>query len=881
MPDPQPQQDPTVQDIIRDEAMKAGVPPELALAIAQQESGFNPTVTGPRLPNGESAIGTMQLLPSTAASLGVDPTDPRQNIAGGVKYLRQLLDRHQGDLGKVLGEYGGVRTNTTYVPQVLGRIGAFQTAAPAMAPVAAVGTPPPGTTPPQPAAQPQKNLLGQPVPAGSTDLGMGGAIGGKVASAVKGVADGFNPMTRTGRRNLAGGIGAVAAIPAAVALSPELAVAGLAGTALSVGGAALGGAAAETGEQVVGREPINPTEIAKAGAEQGALDLAGHGMLWVPRALTRRLVASSVSKQAFAHFSQAKQATLDTLQAGLDTVSKQIRDYTHATRPIVAGNVRAAQAAGKQGVEAATAAGAARIAGEEAAHANLVATPPDAVLAGRQANAVIQGQARDALDLSGKRVEEAAASGPGVDITRLKAEAQRILEKEIRPPQEAFPRATTEAATAAEITAQTGIAPERIVELEQRAATGSKVAADNLATLQAAVAAAQGEGQKEILKHPALGTITRILNAADEVPFADAHAFKKELDDSLKGSWDQTVKKRVTSLTQHLRTELRQALAGHEPYNVATAAYAQTAKLFEKGYAPRLRKIALDSPEALVSMITPKNPTRAAMLTKLLTETAAEGGGEAEGRQALEAVQAAWVHQKLITGPLEKLGERVDALSPEFRQAFLGDPKAQQVLSNLKTIHAAYLRLQEQAAKEVAAAKTAGVAGVQTASKTGKAALADARYDVATELQKGRIALREASKTTPEQQAFLESTVGPKQVMKPEDTLAHAARVIGLGLFQLWGGLSAMRLLKGPSAKDLIEYAAFSNEWTKAWVTAATSQRPGQAVADLLRAFDAANVVRGNDQSWKPKGRVGVPPPPTTPPISSRPGSQVGAPPPR
>src|SRR6185436_1145129 len=108
--------DPTIQDLIRQAAQKAGVPPELALSVAEQESSFNPTAVGPKLGTGENAIGTFQILPSTGKRLGIDPNDPVQNINGGVQYLRELLDRHQGDLNKVLSEYGGVKTDTTYVP---------------------------------------------------------------------------------------------------------------------------------------------------------------------------------------------------------------------------------------------------------------------------------------------------------------------------------------------------------------------------------------------------------------------------------------------------------------------------------------------------------------------------------------------------------------------------------------------------------------------------------------------------------------------------------------------------------------------------------------------------------------------------------------------
>ena len=65
------------------------VPVALLLAMGQVESGFDPNVV-----SGAGAIGIMQLIPGTAASLGVEnPYDPRQNIMGGAKYVAQLIEQ--------------------------------------------------------------------------------------------------------------------------------------------------------------------------------------------------------------------------------------------------------------------------------------------------------------------------------------------------------------------------------------------------------------------------------------------------------------------------------------------------------------------------------------------------------------------------------------------------------------------------------------------------------------------------------------------------------------------------------------------------------------------------------------------------------------------
>ena len=82
-------------------ATEEGVDPFLARAVIQAESAF---YTRARSRTG--ALGLMQLMPQTAQRFGVtDPFDPRQNITGGVKYLRWLSDNFKGDLPKVVAAY--------------------------------------------------------------------------------------------------------------------------------------------------------------------------------------------------------------------------------------------------------------------------------------------------------------------------------------------------------------------------------------------------------------------------------------------------------------------------------------------------------------------------------------------------------------------------------------------------------------------------------------------------------------------------------------------------------------------------------------------------------------------------------------------------------
>ena len=80
-------------------ALKHGVDPALFLRLVGRESAFNPRAVSPK-----GAIGLGQLMPETAADLGVDPTDPAANLEGSARYLRQQLDRF-GDYPRAVAAY--------------------------------------------------------------------------------------------------------------------------------------------------------------------------------------------------------------------------------------------------------------------------------------------------------------------------------------------------------------------------------------------------------------------------------------------------------------------------------------------------------------------------------------------------------------------------------------------------------------------------------------------------------------------------------------------------------------------------------------------------------------------------------------------------------
>lgn len=123
------------EQLIKTCSDKYGVNSCLVKAVIHAESGYNPNAV-----SSKGASGLMQLMPSTAKSLKVaDRFNPKDNVEGGVKYLRFLLDTFKGDvslavaaynagLGKV-AKYGGIppyNETRTYVTKVLSYMKSYQ-----------------------------------------------------------------------------------------------------------------------------------------------------------------------------------------------------------------------------------------------------------------------------------------------------------------------------------------------------------------------------------------------------------------------------------------------------------------------------------------------------------------------------------------------------------------------------------------------------------------------------------------------------------------------------------------------------------------------------------------------------------------------------------
>lgn len=930
----------TTEEIITAYAKMHKIPPALALSVAEQESGFDNTAV-----SNKGARGIFQLMPDTAKDLGVDSDDPLQNIQGGIKYLKQLSDKYNGDVTKTLQAYNGGMGNVDrgtissdaqiYATDVMRRLstrmrtqattpaptfaGAVTTtaitpvkAALTAAPAApAQGAPPAGTPLPPGATagmlpSDTKTAPGQrptyrrlvssrggnayvdtPVPA------LGEEAGG--VQAMRAMAQGVDPRTAEGRENIAG-IGGSVALGYATGGMSEVAgvlpwLARVVGPAI---GAATAGATEAGAEQVLGTAPPSPNAVTEAGIRQGAYELGGQAMMWPLRRVARSALGARVGKLATTALEQTTQEARRMGTAALDAVRTRVAEGIEAARTLAQATAAATretsrraiatarEAAGKQTADVAARAGS-MVAGSKRHAAdllavteldnaavlsdltkqydNLLANPPSTMQAGQLTKTAVEGPAKRALDLAGQRVNEAAQRGPMIKLAPIQA-ALEDMAKKARP---------------AAIFAEPAAGPAIGFQL----GAGSKAAmVAQLGEEGAAKQIAAMLGVPET--HPLPGLLGKIQSAPESISFADAHKLKMLLDEGV--NWDRTAKKHLEKITKGLRTTLREALSVHEPYNVATQAYQAMVPLYRRGIGKQVITAAVNNPDAIARTLNAKNPAQALALRDLLLTQSAAGGDPIAGQRAWDAVRSTFVYNNVLKGGIKDLSGRVHALveqSPEFAKAVLHDEASQRVMSNLDRLGQAYQTALQSAEEhlgrvkatgsqlvdaskaygqeEIAAAGAHGASQVESARRaaaeairktraSGAAHVGIARRTGAAEISTTKQAARAGVDAAKAQQTKLAESSLRKSTITGQ--LSDLLRATSLGPKSIWGALSLVRLLEGPQAKDLIEWAAYSDANTQRLVSVITGSVPDRVASGVLR--DVINALSVDESQLEP-----------------------------
>jgi hypothetical protein len=451
-----------------------------------------------------------------------------------------------------------------------------------------------------------------------------------------------------------------------------------------------------------------------------------------------RAEADAHARLAAAQIEAAREAARASVEGARTAATDEITQATTGKRQGVREAVKstraartAAQAEADADIEASRAAYQEHL--RAAAESGLGPKPPlgtpSEVAAGRAVGEVFRGPGHAALDEAGQAVSAAAAAGPDRSLVAAQTEARRIMEEELAPHLTEFPREPAVAGVAG--------------------ATGTPARPPMGDKLRALLGKIDDAQLQQLVEHPAMKVLSRIINAPETVDFATLHQLESQLRRSVQGSGDKVVNSYVTDTTRHVVGILRDTLAGrleegaaaHAPFEAATAHYADIVKLFTEGHAPLIKDVAVHAPEKIVQALSPDDPTPARMLVRVLTEQGEQGGGE-----ALQRVQDAWIHRNLLTGPLDGLGDRIAALrlKPEFVDALLNvTPYGKELLDRAEQLGAAFKQASAQGAERVTAAREAARAAVGQATETGESAIAAARTKAAEAIRGARTTGRE------------------------------------------------------------------------------------------------------------------------------------------
>lgn len=874
----------SIDELISAFAEEHGVNPALAVAVAKKESSLNPQAIGDgNLPGGPSR-GLFQLRPGTAADMGVDPSDPMANIVGGVKYLKFLDDKYGGDVEKVLSAYNGGFDHVdkgsvspeaqAYAADVIASLSQGVRTAPAA---------------PAPALQgPQR--LG----ATGTTLGTGATIGAAPnpleagrRQAVKGLRDyilePYDPRTPEGRKNLAT-TAAATAVTYGTGGSALLLQKGILPWVTRVLGppvaAALTGFGEVAAEHAAGTTQENPLA---AGAEQGVIEGIGQAVAWPFRAVLKKGLAGPVAREARDTLTRQFRATKTMGRDALEALRRLTTGALDASRDLGAADVSKTVKMGESAVRLAKDTGAARVAQVELENAarvqaltaqydQLAGAAPDAMAPGRAVKDVVGGMpghlghqtgpAKHALDLAGQRVHAAAMTGPMIDVAPLQQELAQ-MGKDTLPRSILERRAAQNAPDAAEAMTVGGRDLRQMPSADATALArkaGMITGDETIETLKAQLPP----------EHPLpklLGEFQQEGNSSlardGKIPFVELHKWKTLLDSAV--NFDQSSKDLVERMTKGLRSRIREAMAVHEPYNIATDAYRRLVPLYYDGVGKSLISAAADQPDRVAKLLNPAEPANAIAMRSLLVDQSAAGGNPEMGQQAWNAVRSTYTYEHLVKGGVEGLAERVQNLTrahPEFARTVYGDAGGQQVLSNLFRLGEAVRIASEQNGVRLPAAKAIAKAGVDEARMVASHATSvtrDAAEGATRRLQRqSSEALRQEARTNLEAREGIQhrlSELGASSLAKfatrrgIEDTGADIVKAATAPTSR-WGATALIRLLGGARSDELLEWAAYSNQNTQRVVRVLLDPGWDRGWASIARdAFSQINPMASHAQS--------------------------------
>lgn len=568
-----------------------------------------------------------------------------------------------------------------------------------------------------------------------------------VGSTAKSLAEGFNPMHREGRENIAGMVGSAAGVGlSGLALAPEAAASGGAALALAPAqllagramGASVAGALEAGAENLFDRSGKSGGDIAKdvmgSASRQMLYEAVGSGLMMLPARLARAEMAREIAPkvvetiQSEAKAARAKATQLvrdrtfqasESFRAATTAATKRVTEAKQWAQELVDGAQKYAGGLtekARAGVAAATKTAADKLAAAEmeadaavksiqSTYERMVSPAMSPVKTAAAVKDVVSGlpgvggehgPARRALDAAGQRVKEAAKSGPELSLGNVQSTLRKMWNETY--PSTIFPL------DKGEPTRGIGFAAAGMANAAATAQARGKVF-----TEEAKQALAKMLGVEE--SHPLPGILGKIMSAPDKVPFADAHALKEELYSAV--NFDVTAKKRLAGLTKGIAGTLRKTMAeaGHQAYEDATAAYQAVIPLYQKGVGRQIIKNAATNPDAVAKALKADAPGSAQAIKDLLLHQSEKGGSPEVGQRAWDAVRSAFTYNHVVTGGLDGLSKRVEKLqieNPDFVKVVFGDQTGAQVLGNLSKLGKAWDLALASAKGATAAAKTVG-----------------------------------------------------------------------------------------------------------------------------------------------------------------------------